>query len=409
MNADLAQDFKALADDVGEVVKNFGKVAAGFALQHHRRHEELDGDQRDAVGEVDQGVAYREPEFLLFVELAEFSGNGFGDLVGNHFEGGGKCVSGANGARERIDGFGELLLKFLEAPGPHMRGIGVGDKKPEQTAGPAKQDGSPAAGAAAGDESDGPEYQGGYGTKHQEVSGSNIDVSLSQHFLQKRDSLRAAQKSVESRYPAEQFVAKKSDVRRGLFGWFLSRGEAIAENAGLGLALIIQRYGGEDPQGDHHKHQQGDEEQHPLDLHPGLEERGTQAATGGGEALGEMRRKAGGMEDAAHLAALVNAGAFKNKNILQRNHVSFHSNDFGNGEHFARTVGETRNLDHGVNSVGDLMANRALGNVQVGHGNHIFDASQGIAWRVGVYGGERTLMTGIHGLQHVEGFLAAHL
>ena len=127
-------------------------------------------------------------------------------------------MSGANGAGEGIDGFGELLLKFLEAPGPHMRGICVRDKKPEQTAGPAEQDGSPAAGAAAGDESDGPEYQGGHGAKHQEVSGANIDVSLSQHFLQKRDSLRAAQKGVESGYPAEHLVAKKSHVRQGLFG-----------------------------------------------------------------------------------------------------------------------------------------------------------------------------------------------
>src|SRR6266446_10189625 len=146
MNADLAQNFKALADYVGEVVENFGKVAAGFALQHHRRHEELDVDQRDAVGEGEKCVAYREPEFLFFVELAEFSGDGFGDLIGNHFEGGGKGVSGANGAGESIDGLGKLLLKFLEATGAHMRGRGVGDKKPEQTAGPAKQDGSPAAG-----------------------------------------------------------------------------------------------------------------------------------------------------------------------------------------------------------------------------------------------------------------------
>src|SRR6266404_8644442 len=164
MNADLAQDFKALADYVGEVVENFGKVAAGFALQHHRRHEEFDVDQRDAVGQVDQGVAYREPEFLLFVELAEFSGNGFGDLVGNHFEGGGKCVSGANGAGESIDGLGKLLLKFLEAPGPHMGGIGVGDKKTEQSAGPAEQE------IAAGDESDGGEYQARHRAKHQKVS-----------------------------------------------------------------------------------------------------------------------------------------------------------------------------------------------------------------------------------------------
>src|SRR6202043_218690 len=176
---------------------------------------------------VDQGVAYREPEFLFLVKLAEFSGNGFGDFVGNHFEGGGKCVSGANGAGERIDGLGKLLLKFLEAPGAHMRGIGVGDKKAEQSAGPAEQH------VAAGDESDGGEYQGRHCAKHQEISGSNIDVSLSQHFLEKRDALGAAQEGIESGYPAEHIIAEKSHVRGGLPGWFLNGGEAIAENASL--------------------------------------------------------------------------------------------------------------------------------------------------------------------------------
>jgi len=52
VNADLAEDLKTLADNVGEVVENFGKIAAGFALQHNRRHEEFDVDQRDAVGQV---------------------------------------------------------------------------------------------------------------------------------------------------------------------------------------------------------------------------------------------------------------------------------------------------------------------------------------------------------------------
>src|SRR5713226_120969 len=122
-----------------------------------------------------------------------------------------------------------------------------------------------------------------------------------------------------------------------------------------------------------------------------------------------MCRVASGTEDAAHLAALVNAGAFKNENVLNRDHVSLHPGDLGNGEHLARTVGETRDLNYGVDGICDLLANRALGNVEVGHGNHIFDAGQGVERRVGVYGGERTLMTGIHGLQHVEGFLAAHL
>src|ERR1039457_5436194 len=147
----------------------------------------------------------------------------------------------------------------------------------------------------------------------------------------------------------------------------------------------------------------------PLDLHPRFEAFGAEAATGGGEALGEMRRTASGVEDAAHLPALIDAAAIKRENILQRDRVSFHPDDLGNGNHLTRTVGETRDLDNGVDGVRDLLANGTLGNVQVGHGNHVFDARQGITRRVRVDGGERTLVAGVHGLEHVEGFFTAHL
>ncbi len=76
MDAHLAHDFEALADHVREVVENFGQVAAGFALQHHGGHEELDVDQRNAIGEIEQRVAHGETEFLLLEQLAEFRATG---------------------------------------------------------------------------------------------------------------------------------------------------------------------------------------------------------------------------------------------------------------------------------------------------------------------------------------------
>src|SRR5580692_199660 len=115
------------------------------------------------------------------------------------------------------------------------------------------------------------------------------------------------------------------------------------------------------------------------------------------------------MENAANFSGLVNAAALKNENVAQGDHVVFHAGDFGDSDDFARTVGKTRDLDYGMDGVGDLMANCPLGNVQVGHGHHVFDSGQGVARGVGVDGGERSLVTGIHGLKHVEGFFAAHL
>src|SRR5260370_22289669 len=115
------------------------------------------------------------------------------------------------------------------------------------------------------------------------------------------------------------------------------------------------------------------------------------------------------MEVAAQLPALVDAAAFKNENGLQRDGVSVHPDNLGNRNHLTRAVGETRDLDYGVHGVRDLLANGTLGNVQVGHGNHVFDAGQGVTRRVRVHGGERTLVAGVHGLEHVEGFFTPHL
>ena len=115
VDADLALNFEALADDVGQVVENFGEVAAGFALQHDGGDEEFYVDQGDALGEIHEGIADGHAEFLFFEEFAEFGGQRLGDLVGNHFESGGEGVTGADGAGESVDGLGEKFFEFFEA------------------------------------------------------------------------------------------------------------------------------------------------------------------------------------------------------------------------------------------------------------------------------------------------------
>src|SRR5208337_3524810 len=105
----------------------------------------------------------------------------------------------------------------------------------------------------------------------------------------------------------------------------------------------------------------------------------------------------------------VDATAIENENILESDHVAIHAGDLGNGDNLAGTVGQSSDLHDGMNGIGDLVADGAFGNIEIGHGNHVFDTSEGVAGRIGVYGGERTLVTGVHGLEHVKGFLAAHL
>src|ERR1700674_68858 len=73
VHADLALNFEALADYVGQVVENLGEGAARLALQHDGSDEEFYVHQGNALGEIHEGIAHWHAEFLLFIELAEFA------------------------------------------------------------------------------------------------------------------------------------------------------------------------------------------------------------------------------------------------------------------------------------------------------------------------------------------------
>ncbi len=57
----------------------------------------------------------------------------------------------------------------------------------------------------------------------------------------------------------------------------------------------------------------------------------------------------------------------------------------------------------------NLAADRLNGHRHAGHAEHLFKAGNCIARCVGVNGRHGAFMAGIHGLKHVEGFLAANL
>ena len=78
-------------------------------------------------------------------------------------------------------------------------------------------------------------------------------------------------------------------------------------------------------------------------------------------------------------------------------------------DHFAGAVAEAADLNDDVDGRGDLPANGAVGNVQAAHGDHGFQAAQGVARRVRVNGGQRAVVARVHGLQHVQRFFAANL
>ena len=66
-------------------------------------------------------------------------------------------------------------------------------------------------------------------------------------------------------------------------------------------------------------------------------------------------------------------------------------------------------LNDDVDRRSNLAADGGVGNIQAGHGHHGFQAAQSVARGVGVNRGERAVVARVHGLQHVERFLAADL
>ena len=77
--------------------------------------------------------------------------------------------------------------------------------------------------------------------------------------------------------------------------------------------------------------------------------------------------------------------------------------------HLAGAVAEAAHLDHDVDRARDLLPHGLLRQVEARHRDHRLEPAQRVARRVGVDGGERAVVAGVHGLEHVHGLAAAAL
>ena len=96
------------------------------------------------------------------------------------------------------------------------------------------------------------------------------------------------------------------------------------------------------------------------------------------------------------------AGLLELENVLQGNLVAFQADDFRDLDHLATAVAHARLVDDDVNRRGDLLADGADGQFHARHEHHGFEPGDHVARRVGVNGGERTVVAGVHGLEHVQ-------
>ncbi len=124
--------------------------------------------------------------------------------------------------------------------------------------------------------------------------------------------------------------------------------------------------------------------------------------TGGKQLVHDVRTDPGWPEDAGHDAVLVRTVRLVEEDFLHRDGVAFHAGDLRDAGHLALAVAHARKLHDQVDRGSGLLADGPHRQVDAGHQYHRFQPGQRVAGGVGVQGGQRAVVTGVHRLQHVE-------
>ncbi len=123
----------------------------------------------------------------------------------------------------------------------------------------------------------------------------------------------------------------------------------------------------------------------------------------------ETRPNSGGAEFAMNRSVGIRALAHEAEDLLELDDLAFHAGDLRHAHQLASTIAQALELQDHMQCRGDLRPHRACRQIEVRHADHLLQPAQGIARRVGVHRRHRPFVAGIHRLQHVERFAAAHL
>ena len=140
----------------------------------------------------------------------------------------------------------------------------------------------------------------------------------------------------------------------------------------------------------------------------GLEDAGGQVDAGVEQLVEELGPQAGRL-DLADLAAVGRHAGHEAEELLEQDDVALEALHLFDGDDAAGAVRRPLELDDDVDGRGDLLADGPDRQLEAGHQHHGLEPGQGVAGGVGVDGGDRAGVTGVHGLEHVEGLAATDL
>src|SRR5690606_6126759 len=116
-------------------------------------------------------------------------------------------------------------------------------------------------------------------------------------------------------------------------------------------------------------------------LLPLREEGSWEVISVGGQTRSEVGTDTAWTEPTLHLTILIDPLTLIQEDFLHRDDVSFHTDNLRDRHHFTCTVGKTACLDDDIDGARYLLTHRLLGDVQVRHRNHRFEAAERVAGR----------------------------
>src|SRR5579875_389082 len=129
-----------------------------------------------------------------------------------------------------------------------------------------------------------------------------------------------------------------------------------------------------------------------------------------GETLGELWAQACGLEQPAPSPLLVDTHAVvEEEQVLEDDHVAFHPLHLGHVGDPPGSVAQAAQVDYDVERGGHLLPDGAHGELESRHQGHRLQPGQGVPGAVGVHGSQRTLVAGVHRLEHVQRLTGADL
>src|SRR6185436_16216396 len=105
--------------------------------------------------------------------------------------------------------------------------------------------------------------------------------------------------------------------------------------------------------------------------------------------------------------AIFHASLFEDKDICHGDHVTFHTTDLSDRGDLPSAIAHAFLLTDHIHRTRNLLTNGAYREIHPGHQTHGFHACERVAWRIGMRGSHGTIVTRVHGLQHVQRFTAA--